>query len=260
MEQWANVAARCLYVISLRCSSCPHSRPRVAPDPSRRRPPSCLSRRRLRRRFPGLEFRFDGNSDVIDLEASEFDCAIRMGRGPWPGLVTHRIGKLTAAMVCSPELADRLRQKSDLFQFPLIELRGHEHEGWHAYLKAKGKATESASILMLRTYLEILLAVEQGLGVAFATFPLTTKWVELGRIAVPFAARVPLPAELCLVHHPAHRERELFQELAIWLSEEYARLPPLARWTHRTAGVERQALEVRRSDRGSTRGRATTCG
>jgi LysR family glycine cleavage system transcriptional activator len=179
----------------------------------------------LRARLPGFDLRFESNSDLIDFEGREVDGAIRIGGGPWPGLVAHEIGSATACAVCSPALAARMRRGSDLLKTTLIELRGFEHRGLLASLKAAGHTSEPP-VCMVDSVLEMLLAAEQGIGVGFALFPLATEWVMRGRLAVPFRTRMPLSAPVSLVH-PRGDGREVLGTLVRWLREEYARLPSL---------------------------------
>jgi DNA-binding transcriptional LysR family regulator len=81
-------------------------------------------------------------------------------------------------------------------------------------------------ILTFDTFLETMRAAEQGLGFAYGVFPLATEWVHAGRLAVPFAARTPLPEGLQWVYRASDR-RPLLDAMGDWLVEQYATLPAL---------------------------------
>jgi LysR family glycine cleavage system transcriptional activator len=180
----------------------------------------------FRARFPGIELRLETSMELTDFDATDIDAAIRVGHGPWRGLESQPIGPAQSSVVCSPALAPRLTRLQDLVGLTLIQMRGQESRGWQTFLKAQGLASPNLSVLRLDGYLETLLAAEQGLGVAFGVFPMTSEWVLRGRLAVPFALRIPLPNQISFVHRRGD-DRALLGELAAWLREQYTQLPAL---------------------------------
>jgi hypothetical protein len=135
---------------------------------------------------------------------------------------------LDCAIVCSRRRARSIRCKADALAHPLIELRGQERRGWHSFVKAFGPAGKHAQILTLETYFETVHAAEQGVGLAFGLFPLTSKWVLDGRLAVPNIDRVPLPGGAQFAFREGDPRPEL-PSLAAYLRELFAELPNLPR-------------------------------
>lgn len=88
-------------------------------------------------------------------------------------------------------------------------------------------AREPAKVLSFEGYLETMRAAEQGLGIAFAVFPMTTEWVASGRLAVPLPLRIPFAGKICFLYRKADARDPLYEELAGWLREQYAGLPAL---------------------------------
>ena len=182
----------------------------------------------LREHFPQLELRVESSTKVVDLHESEFDAAVRLGGGPYENITSIPLAPLDSAMVCSPKRARTIHSPPDAFSHPLIELRGQEHRGWHAFVKKHAPAGKKAQILTLETYFETVCAAEQGVGLAFGVFPLTSRWVLDGRLAVPSAVRVPLPGGTQFVFRENDRRPEL-PALAAWLRERFDELPALPR-------------------------------
>jgi DNA-binding transcriptional LysR family regulator len=180
----------------------------------------------FRARFPGLELSLDATSRIVDFATSDVDAAIRIADGPWPGLITDVIGDACVAPVCSPELAQVIRRTSQLSEHTLIELRGQERRGWKAFMSKQG-AREPRNLLSFDGYLETMRAAEQGLGVAFGVFPMTSEWVASGRLAVPLPVRIPFAGKICFLHRRADARDPLYAELASWLRDEYTKLPSL---------------------------------
>lgn len=177
--------------------------------------------------FPSFELRMETSMQLVDFAVSDIDAAIRIGGGPWPGLTTRNLGVAHVTPVCSPALAKHIHKPSDLRTQTLIDIRGQEHRGWRAFLKNNRIHADSAKWLSLETYFETMRAAEQGLGVAFGVFPMTSAWLLDGRIAAPFEWRNVLPGHVSLVHRIADNDRFPFAAIAEWLTAEYNTLPPL---------------------------------
>jgi LysR family glycine cleavage system transcriptional activator len=180
----------------------------------------------FRARFAGLELSVEASHRVVDFATTDVDAAIRIGDGPWSGLAAHAIGDAWIAPVCSQQLARVIRTPAQLRAHPLLEMRSQERRGWKAFLK-KQRQGEPRELLSFDSYLETMRAAEQGLGVAFGVFPMTTEWVTSGRLAVPLPVRVPFAGKICFVHRRADARDPLYSALADWLRGQYAALPPL---------------------------------
>jgi LysR family glycine cleavage system transcriptional activator len=179
----------------------------------------------FRARFPGVELRIESSSSLVDFETSDFDAALRLGGALVPGLTVTLLGQLFATPVCTNAIAGELRDGELEFKHPLIELRGQEHRGWHALMKSRG-VKKRPPVTTLETYYETVRAAEQGLGVAFGVFPITTHWVSSGRLAVPHSIRVPLAGGAMWMYR-ASDPRPVLAEIGEWLREQYEMLPEL---------------------------------
>ena len=191
----------------------------------------------FRTRFPNVELSLVPTTQIVDLATAPVDAAIRIGQGPWPGLVAHALGDTWVTPVCSPRLAPEIASLADLSAHPLIEVRG-QRRGWRDFLRRRG-THEDREPLYFDGYLETMRAAEQGLGVAFGVFPMTTSWVLDGRLATPLSIRSPLSGEICFVYREAEVEDPLYMEVATWLLERYAALPawPAARRDAQASGA-----------------------
>jgi LysR family transcriptional regulator, glycine cleavage system transcriptional activator len=177
--------------------------------------------------FPGVELRIETSMKVIELHSSETDAALRVRGNAGPGLTCIPIGEVFATPVASPDRAHRLRAVSDLARETLIEMRGSAEGTWATLLKIEGVDNVALRVLSFESYFETLTAAEQGLGVAFGLFPMTTEWVLKQRLAVPFARRVPVEGGVYLLFRARHPRHTLLTSVAAWLRHEYSALPPL---------------------------------
>jgi LysR family glycine cleavage system transcriptional activator len=180
-------------------------------------------------RFPEVELRIETSMRVVELHGSELDAALRVRGKAGPGLISHAVGTVVTTPVCSPELAGRIHDRSDLLHETLIEMRGAGDDIWATALKARGLTTTApVRTLSFESYFETLTAAERGLGVAFGLFPMTSDWVRQGRLAVPLSWRMEVPGGVYLVYRNDDPRQALLSDVADWLRERYAALEPLA--------------------------------
>jgi LysR family glycine cleavage system transcriptional activator len=177
-------------------------------------------------RFPSVELNLEVSSRLAEFSTSDVDAALRVAGESWPGLKSQALGAAWVSPVCSQELAASLKSVAQLREHTLIEVRGQERNGWHAFMQKHGVAT-LPKMLVFEGYLEALLAAEQGLGVAFGVFPMTSNWVLNHRLAVPLPIRMSLRAKIQFVHRISDPDAPLYTKVIQWLREQYEALPAL---------------------------------
>ena len=60
-------------------------------------------------RHPNLAVRLSMTQRLVDFAQEDVDVALRAGRGPWPGVVAHRLLPMRFTPACSPDLLRRYR-------------------------------------------------------------------------------------------------------------------------------------------------------
>ncbi|RYD68582.1 MAG: transcriptional regulator GcvA [Sphingomonadales bacterium] len=80
---------------------------------------------------PEMAVRLDASDATVDLDTGEFDCAIRAGRGDWPGLSAEKLLAIDFTPMVSPAFLARHGEIAprDLLDLPLIS----PHDPWWAY-------------------------------------------------------------------------------------------------------------------------------
>ncbi|MBN9024014.1 MAG: LysR family transcriptional regulator, partial [Rhizobiales bacterium] len=115
---------------------------------------------RFTRDHPDIEIRFVATTDVIDLARSDVDCAIRLGRGAWPGVAAEPLTPQPFFPVCAPAWRDQLRRPADLASVPVIADEGTMVD-WDAWFLATGEAPVK---LTGPSYTDPVLALEAALA------------------------------------------------------------------------------------------------
>lgn len=155
----------------------------------------------LRRAHPDFEVRVDANPGLADFVRDEVDVAVRMGRGPYPGLRTDVLFTESFAPVCAPALRDgppRLCDPADLAHHTLL----HEENdpgipnatGWREWLAAAGATgiDPDRGPRCTHTFMTLQMAIA-GQGIALVPEQLAADALAAGQLVKPFALAVPGP-------------------------------------------------------------------
>ena len=76
---------------------------------------------------PDLQVRIDASIELVDLDHSDVDLAIRVGPGNWPNVKAELLLEQRVFPVCAPALAGRLKTPRDLAKVPIIHDRPDGH-------------------------------------------------------------------------------------------------------------------------------------
>jgi DNA-binding transcriptional LysR family regulator len=146
----------------------------------------------------------------------------------WPGVVSHALGELEVAVVCSQQLARDIHTAADLARYTLLDPWG-VGPAHLAMLQAQAGVPQlpASRVRTFETCYEALRVAEHGLGIAFGVFPVSTPWVLERRLAVPLSQRLRTPGRVCFVHRPNDEGHFPFAALSAWLREQYTAIPAL---------------------------------
>lgn len=187
---------------------------------------------RLRARLPELDLRLQAEDSSQSLANGDFDLAIDLGEGVYPGMRTTPLMAEEIFPVCAPSLLRGrpiLRQPADLAWYPLLHdvtaWRGSsDHAEWEAYLEAIG----APAINVQRGYtfnrhdLTIAAAIT-GMGVAIARRTLLSDEISSGQLIAPFRERIATGKQYVLVHPPGALDDPRISAVHDWLLDELKR-------------------------------------
>lgn len=181
---------------------------------------------RFQASHPGIEVRLSTTVRVVDFRREDVDCAIRHGRGQWPGLAADLLLREDLFPVCAPQLRDGprpLKTPRDLAQHTRFQVIARPDD-WRIWLTAAGIADLDpergpqfeSSDMALR-------AAAEGLGVAIGTTPLVQDDIRNGRLVAPFDIRLPSDLAYYFVVPEDRRDQPRIAAFRDWLLEEVRR-------------------------------------
>ena len=163
----------------------------------------------LERAFPDIQLRIIAEDSSGSLRDDDFDLAIDLNDGSYPGLMTTSLLEEELFPVCSPALQTGkppLDTPSQLVHYPLLHditaWRGsYEYAEWEFYLNAIGAAGIDVrrGHTFNRNHLTIEAAI-MGMGVAIARKALITNELEEGSLIIPFGHPIAARKKYVLVY------------------------------------------------------------
>lgn len=163
---------------------------------------------------PHIDLRLLTNNNRVDLAGEGLDAAVRFGDGAWHGTHAQILLRAPLSPMCTPALAQQLREPADLARQSLLRsYRGHEWEGWFAGLAQTAPLARGA---MFDSSLTLAEAAAQGAGVALLPTRMFEHMLQQGRLVRPFAHEVDTGA-YWLTHlksRPASGALQIFRQ---WL-------------------------------------------
>ncbi|HEV2674574.1 MAG TPA: transcriptional regulator GcvA [Aliidongia sp.] len=172
---------------------------------------------------PEIEVRLSTSVELVDLARGDIDCAIRFGRGDWPGLVADRLFAERLTAVCSPALLAKgppLAEPGDLRAHTLLHARLRA-DHWRIWLHEAGlDELDCRAGPLFETRNFVIQAALQGLGVAVIDPALVGEELESGRLVQLFPRILALEGAYFLVRHPTRMKLKRVAAFRDWLLSE----------------------------------------
>jgi LysR family glycine cleavage system transcriptional activator len=174
------------------------------------------------RGIAGLEVELETSPDIVDLTSRpDLDCAVRLGRGPWPWTIGCKIIPVEAYPVASAGFvaANRLRRPADLARNRLIG-SNHQPDFWPEWFRLSGVDEGQASYKSFDNLQLVYEAAAAGLGIAIGLDPLVQPYLANGRLVRLWPGSVALSRSFHLVRRADGRRDTRFNSFRRWLLAE----------------------------------------
>ena len=183
-----------------------------------------LMPRLARARLAGMEIELETSPDIEELtQRPDLDCAIRLGRGPWPGVLSEKVLAIEAYPVAAPGhiAGDHLGAPADLADHTLIG-SNHQPDFWPEWFRLAGVAVEPASYKCFDNLQLVYEAAAAQLGIAIGLDPLVRPYLASGRLVRLGPKAVTLSRSFQLVRRADRGLDRRFDTFRRWLRSETA--------------------------------------
>ena len=172
---------------------------------------------------PDIDLRINADNANVDFNQSDMHAAVRFGAGKWPGLKVLKLADDWILPVCSQKLLDEtgpINTVADLQQRELLFL---ESEMWEPWFRVMGKSTRDNRWSMLNDSISVLMAAEQGEGIALSRWSLVARDIKAGRLVRPIDAVVKADWSSYFVAPPHYFDLPKVAAFREWLLDHFSR-------------------------------------
>lgn len=180
--------------------------------------------REFNKSFPDITLRILPSDVLVDLQSDAADCAIRYGRGPFPGLVSEPLFEETFVPVCSPRL--NVRTPEDLRKQTLLHSVWYHQDDrtpswgkWCARAGLEDMDTDAGTVLAGDNH--VIQSAIAGQGVALLSAMLARDSLDNGLLTQPFGPELEGHG-YHFIYPPGRADNELILAVRSWLHTEIA--------------------------------------
>ncbi len=171
---------------------------------------------------PDLAVRLGSEDRLVDLGSGEADIAIRIGAGPWPGMVQHFLFRSHVTPICSADFLQQheIAQPDHLPALPRIS---DDDAWWKLWFNRQGVSLDGEvrrRAVGFDSQLGEMRAVMAGHGVALMTPLFWQPEIEAGRLVQPFEDLLLLDNSYWLVYPEHKRNQAKIRAFRNWLAGE----------------------------------------
>jgi LysR family glycine cleavage system transcriptional activator len=192
-------------------------------------------------RHPQIDLNLLSTNALADFSRDDVDLAIRYGRGHYPDLHVEPLLDEVAFPVCSPKFNGGKLPKTpaELVHAPLLR---SDTDLWQPWFESAGvpNVSEPRRGVLFDDSSNLLLAAEDGQGIALARSSIVVHELIAGRLVRLFDIETPSPWRYYFVCPPQLLATQRVQAFRTWIFEEVARFRALFEQTRRS-GPRRQS-------------------
>jgi DNA-binding transcriptional LysR family regulator len=169
---------------------------------------------------PGIRVRVEATVDLVDPDMSDVDLCIRVGKGPYPGVRAEQLLHQRVFPVCSPALAEQIREPKDIGKLPIIRDPGQMFT-WKTWLDLFG--LDESILQDGPTFSDGSLCLDAaiaGHGVFLAWETLAVYAVKSGQVIAPFPERPATGSAYWLISGKNAPQTKAKRAFGDWLREE----------------------------------------
>ena len=175
---------------------------------------------------PQLDLRISVDNALVNFYQTDMNAAVRLGSGQWPGLKSVKLMDDWILPVCSRRLLKKTGPINSIQELQKHELLFAPSEVWDAWFRAFGESSRHSRWTLLNDSLSILMAAEQGEGIALTRWSLVAREIEARRLVRPIDTVVKADWSHYFVAPPHYFDLPKVVVFRDWLLEHCQRFEP----------------------------------
>jgi LysR family glycine cleavage system transcriptional activator len=171
---------------------------------------------------PNIDLRISVDNAKVDFDQSDMHAAVRFGPGKWPGVEAVKLADDWILPVCSRRLLLETGPITSVDELQQQELLFLQSDMWDAWFRVMGKPVRDSRWSMLHDSLSILMAAEQGEGIALSRWSLVARDIEAGRLMRPIDTLVKADWSYYFVAPPHYFDLPKVAAFRDWLLDHFS--------------------------------------
>ena len=175
---------------------------------------------------PQMDLRINVDNALVDFNQSNMSAAVRLGDGNWPGLKSVKLMDDWILPVCSRRLLKKTGPINSMEELQEHDLLFAPSDVWDPWFRAFGESNRSSRWSLLNDSISILMAAEQGEGIALTRWSLASREIEARRLVRPIDTVVKADWSHYFVAPPHYFDLPKVVAFREWLLEHSSRFEP----------------------------------
>ncbi|OUS23814.1 hypothetical protein A9Q99_27690 [Gammaproteobacteria bacterium 45_16_T64] len=179
--------------------------------------------------LPGTELRVETRLSMAGVSLEDIDAGIRFGSGDWDGMQSFALTDVVMAPVGNPQYFTEkpARVLSDLKRHCFFYPNSQEKVIGPFLAQLEKAGIVPAEIIPCESYLDAMTAASEGLGVTVAILPYANRWINEGKLMIPFDVTWNTSAKFWVVFRKEYADLDKMGAVCKWLESIVSELPAL---------------------------------
>ena len=175
---------------------------------------------------PQIDLRINVDNAMVDFDQSDMHSAVRLGAGKWTGLKSVKLMDDWILPVCSRHLLREIGPINSVEALQQHDLLFAPSNVWDAWFREFGETSRDSRWSLLNDSLSILMAAEQGEGIALSRWSLVSRDIDAGRLLRPIETVVKADWSHYFVAPPHYFDLPKVAAFRDWLLDQCSQFEP----------------------------------
>jgi LysR family glycine cleavage system transcriptional activator len=174
---------------------------------------------------PEIDLRINVDNDLVDFDQTDMHAAVRLGGGRWPGVKALKLMDDWILPVCSRQMLKSIGPLTSPADLNDHDLMFTPTSAWDPWFREFGESGRESRLPILNDSISILMAAEQGEGVALSRWSLVARDIGAGRLVRPLDTIIRSDWSHYFVAPPHYFDLPKVATFRDWLIERCAKFP-----------------------------------
>ena len=175
---------------------------------------------------PEIDLRINVDNTLVDFSQTNMSAAVRLGGGQWAGLKSVKLMDDWILPVCSRRLLKKIGPIDSIEELQKHDLLFAPSDIWDPWFREFGESNRDSRWSLLNDSISILMAAEQGEGIALTRWSLASREIEARRLVRPINTVVKADWSHYFVAPPHYFDLPKVAAFRDWLLDHSSRFEP----------------------------------